>query len=96
MQVTSWIGIQCSASKLNCMVQLFFFQTGTQSYLKSNISTALWLEASVHYASDPPPFYPQTFKLFADTALYDLLGLSQADIVAGNTRDLQFLVYIAD
>ena len=70
------------------MVQLFFFQTGKQSYLKSNISAALWLEASVHYTFDPPPFYPQTFKLFADTALYDLLGLSQAHIV-GNTRDLQ-------
>ena len=57
--------------------------------MKSNISAALWLEASVHYTFDPPPFYPQTFKLFADTALYDLLGLSQAHIVAGNTRDLQ-------
>jgi len=80
------------------MLQLFFFQTtGTQSYLKSNISAALWLETSVHYASDPPPFYPQTFKSFADTALYDLLGLSQADIVAGNAREIyKFLVCIAD
>ena len=48
-----------------------------------------WRPVSMHYATDPPPFYPQTFKLFADTALYDLLGLSQAHIVAGNTRDLQ-------